>query len=60
MIYMSWIFPVIAKLPSITNIYWGDTDDRQQAITPTNVDQGFGRLIKALEKSSNKCLIMAI
>ena len=34
---------IIAKLPFITNIYWGDTNDRQQAITPTDVDWGLGR-----------------
>ena len=29
---------IIAKLPSITNIYWGDTNDSQQAITRTDVN----------------------
>ena len=33
----------IVQLPSITNFDWGDTNDRQQAVTPTNVDQGLGR-----------------
>ena len=40
----------IAKLPSITNIYWGDTNDRQQAITSTNVDQGLGRHYQSFTK----------
>ena len=33
----------IAQLPPFTKIYWGDSNDGQQAITPTNIDQGLGR-----------------
>ena len=41
-----YILYIIAKLLSITNIYWGDTNDRQQAITPINVDPSLGRRYK--------------
>ena len=33
-----------------SNIYWGDTNDRQQAITPTNVDKGLGRRYQSITK----------
>ena len=32
-----------AKSPSNANKYWGDINGKQQAITPTSVDQGLGR-----------------
>ena len=41
---------VIDKLPFIQTFNWGDTNDRQQAITPTNVDKGLGRRYKNITK----------
>ena len=34
-----------------SNIYWGDSDGRQQAIAPTNVDIGLGRRYQALQNN---------
>ena len=39
-LYIVNISCYIAKLPLITNIYLGDTNDKQQVITPTSADQG--------------------
>ena len=33
-----------------SNIYWGDTNDRQQAIAPTNVDIGLGRRYQSITR----------
>ena len=38
MIYIVNISCHSAKLPSVSSIYWVETNDRKQAITPTNVE----------------------
>ena len=49
-LYIVTIYCYIAKLPSIANIYWGDTNNRQEAITPTSVNQGLGRRYQSVTK----------
>ena len=50
MYIMNIFYYIMAKLPSITNIFWGDTNDRQQAITPTDVDEGLWRRYQIVTK----------
>ena len=49
-IYREYFLLYYWEIAIQSNIYWGDTNDGQQTITPTNVDKGLGRRYQSITK----------